>query len=303
MTLVKKRNIIQDCDLADELHENGFVIIKNLTGVDYQKLEVLYRNNHNFSVGEGGTFWSIYSQNFSYRMEIHYSLNTVLKPLLDTCFEDYKCMINAFVVKIAGSSSYMHLHRDSTAMDETQYSPISLWLPLCDVDENNGTLFVVPKTHHFAPLHRATTIPSDHRAIEEMCWKYATPIILKKGQAVIFDPRILHFSSPNLSNSNRVAVVSSIFPQEAPLETCYLNSDRNVIEIYNNEDDFMFTNPYFLVNNSLRPTRGKLIREIPFQDNNLSPLDFEGWCKAKRLTPSKFIPKSIFGSPIAEPNN
>lgn len=286
-----------------ELNLFGYSIVDTVQALDFNSIMRLYDTNHDFNDYKGGTFWSIYSQNISYKKEMHCQLNALLKTFLDNCFEDYKCMINAFVVKTTGSNSYLHLHRDTTAMDETQYSPISLWLPLCDVDENNGTLFIVPKTHHFAPLYRATTIPSDHRAIEEICWRYATPIILKKGQAVIFDPRILHFSSPNLSNSNRVIVVSSLFPKEAHLETCYLNSDRNVIEIYNNEDDFMFNNPHFLVNNSLRPTTGKLIKEIPFQDNNLSPIDFEGWCKAERLTPSKFIPKSIIGSPIAEPNN
>jgi hypothetical protein len=286
-----------------ELYSKGFVIIPTDNLIDYEAVSIFYNQTHHFTSGKGGTFWSIFSQDTAYKETVHKNLSVILKPFLDRIFINYRSMINAFVVKVAGSNSYMHLHRDTTSMDENIHSPISLWLPLNDVDENNGALYFVPKSHHLSPLYRAVTIPPDYRELEQYSWKYAVPIVLKRGEAVIFDPRLLHFSTPNLSDCNRVAIVSSIFPAEAKLETCYLNKKLMMIETYLNDDDFMFTNPNFLVNSMAKPISGRLNKQIPFIDYNLTAEFFDKWCKDSGLIPTDFIPKSTDGFPLPENQN
>lgn len=294
---------IKDSIIANELMEQGYSIVSLNELVDLDEIYDLYKNSHVFTSGSGGTFWSIYSQDIAYKQKVHDALGKIMGPLLHHYFTNFKTMINAFVVKVVGKNSYMHLHRDTTAMNETLFSPISLWLPLNTVDEDNGALFVVPKSHHLSPLYRAVTIPADYRDIEDICWQYAKKIFLQKGQAVIFDPRILHFSSPNISAENRVAIVSSIFHYSAALQICYLDNSKNEIEIYEQEDKFMIENQKFLINYLDKPAVGKLIKQLPFIDNPLSKPFFTNWCETNNLEKTYFTPVSTSGFPIAEAVN
>ena len=89
----------------------------------------------------------------------------------------------------------------------------SLWIALDDVDEENGTMYVLPKWHRHGTLERRAT--TDHMFPEEISPSALPPDVdqlaagyfLKAGEAGMHDTMIPHRSSPNGSDRWRRIIV------------------------------------------------------------------------------------------------
>lgn len=294
--------MIKSTEVEEELKTKGFSVgAVNRPGC-IPELKELYNSLHSLNTREsGGSFWSIYSRNEKYKREVHENIQRILKPLLDSLFEDYKCAICSFVVKLTGGNSYLHTHRDLSSMDETKYAPLSLWLPLQDVNAHNGPVYFLPGSHAGAYPYRSLNAPVFEEGLEPVCWNYGVPAYLKQGEMVLFDPRTLHFSPPNFSNETRIAVVCSIFPEAADLQLSYYNADEASMEVYSFADDFMITYPHFLSYPPVKPEGGTLVKKVPFYPTYLNAALLEEWCKEQGLKPTGFVPSNTDAFPVAEP--
>jgi ectoine hydroxylase-related dioxygenase (phytanoyl-CoA dioxygenase family) len=161
-----------------------------------------------------------------------------MKPIFETYFQNYKNVLNSFIVKIAGDKSEFALHQDSTSCDESKYSPLSLWIPLQDTNIDNGTLCVVPKTHQVFSNYRGVSIQPDYYKYEEEIRKYLMPIQLKAGDILVFDNRLVHYSPANKSKNDRIVVMCGLFDKEATFRICYQENKNEPIDIYHQADDF-----------------------------------------------------------------
>ncbi|MCX6199880.1 MAG: phytanoyl-CoA dioxygenase family protein, partial [Bacteroidetes bacterium] len=171
---------------------------------------------HNFEIAKGGMFYSLYSRDIEYRKTVHESIGEIMKPVYDSLFSDYKVVLNSFIVKVSGPESEFCLHQDSTSIDETKYSSLSVWIPLQDTNMSNGCMCVVPYSHRMFSPYRGISFEQPFESIEGTVRKYLYPIELKKGDIFLFDNRIVHNSVINTSGENRVVVMSGIYPKEAP---------------------------------------------------------------------------------------
>src|SRR5690606_38612988 len=73
----------------------------------------------------------------------------------------------------------------------------------CDVDENNGCLWVVPGSHKLGVLNHVDTFSHLGLDDEHWPWDRATPIHGKAGDAVFFHVNCIHGSKPNWSDKPR----------------------------------------------------------------------------------------------------
>jgi hypothetical protein len=272
------------------INELGYCIIGNIENKKKEDLLNLYNETHDFSnSSEGGMFYSLYSNNLEYREKVHSSVAKILKPLYDDFFEDYKIVLNSFIVKVKGEKSAFTLHQDSTSLDETKFSPISLWIPLQDTDITNGCLFVIPKSHNIVFPYRGISFKSIFSSIEDTLKPYLVPIELKAGDILAFDNRLIHYSHLNQSNNDRIIAMSGIFPKNAEFQMCYKNEENNPfspIEIYKQSDDYLLKNTLFFHNCTCSPEMGEKIKEIHLKVPVLSSIDFE--ILAKKFSITKF---------------
>lgn len=137
-------------------------------------------------------------------------LDPVVKPLLP----GYRSHVGAFVVKRPGPGSAMAAHRDWSSCDERRWWPVNVWVPLCDVDDQNGALVVHAGSHAGPWTPRGSGLEVVGR-----CAEAAPPQVLQlqAGKIVCYDPALLHSSGSNRSSGDRLAVAMSLQPTEARL--------------------------------------------------------------------------------------
>jgi ectoine hydroxylase-related dioxygenase (phytanoyl-CoA dioxygenase family) len=93
----------------------------------------------------------------------------------------------------------MAMHQDLSFVDQNVERGVHIWIPLVDVNHENGCLKVTPKSHRLmnhiaavgglmAPLHAVLEI------LEEDC---TVSVPMKAGEAFVFDERLIHGSEPN----------------------------------------------------------------------------------------------------------
>jgi hypothetical protein len=269
--------------LRQEIQTNGFSIVDLLDTATLDAMREIYRQEHQLKNEKGGMFYSVYSQDVAYRTRIHEALQHELITVFEKNFKDYNNGLNFFINKLSGDDSGFSIHQDSSAIDEFKYSTLSIWIPLQDVDETNGALWLVEKTQVMFSPFRSVSFYPPFSNIRETVKDYLKPIRLKAGQALIFDSRIIHASGKNLSGQDRLAVVSGILPKEASFQLSYQDKADDPIELYEQADDFLINYPNFFHDCVLRPTIGKKIGEAPFIFPKISAEQFETDCKALEI--------------------
>ncbi len=253
-----KHVVFKDDSLAGQIHETGFSKFDALSAKQLEKLNELFNAEHSFDVKEGGMFYSMYSRDKDYRKRVHETIGEILKSTLDAYFKDYKNVVNAFVVKLPGEKSEFYVHQDTTALDEFNFSPLSLWIPLHDITPENGALAIIEKTHWFFSPYRGVSFGFPFKKINDTIKKYLKPIYMKAGEVMCFDNRIIHNSLANTSGQPRVAVICGIFPKDAPFQTCYRAPEENSpLEMYTHDDNYMMDYPHFFYNCTDRPHFGE----------------------------------------------
>lgn len=280
--------VIKNTDFHSELKENGFLIAGNVGPDALQKLRVIHQENHAFEVQQGGMFYSVYSLDISYRKRIFEQLDEVLNPIYQTYFQQFKSVLHSFIIKVKGEKSEFTLHQDSTGLDEFQFSPVSVWIPLQDTDISNGCLCVVPKSHRIKVPYRGISFSGPFHAIESTVREYLHPIPMKAGDILFFDNRILHYSPANHSTQDRKVVMSGIFPQNASIISCYQDTqlDNSPIEIYEQAADFLLTGENFYHDCTIRPKTGEKITEVQPFNHVFSETDFLDFTRKVGIHPT-----------------
>jgi hypothetical protein len=270
--------VIKNDELRRSVETDGFAIVDLLSQEKVDALRDIYAQEHQVQDRKGGMFYSVYSQDTAYRKRIHLDMQALLKPSFEDLFSDYSNAINFFINKVSGNQSGFSLHQDSSAVDEFNHSVLSLWIPLQDVDESNGALWLIEKTQFMFSPYRSVSFPFPFAKIKDTLQRYLQPIPLKTGQALVFDNRIVHTSGQNSSGSDRIAVVSGILPQQAEFQFAYQASPEDPIELYGQEKDFLVNYPNFFHNCTDRPQIGVRLGEAPFVFPEVSKEKFEKDC-------------------------
>lgn len=277
----KRHTILKDAELSDLVHGQGFVKRKLLNDAQLTVLIKLYKENHSLDDNKGGMFYSIYSQDLAYRKKIHDGIAAIIQPVIDILCEDYKMMLNSFVVKVSGPESEFYLHQDTTGLDEWKHSPLSLWIPLQDVNEDNGCLGIIPHSQHFFSPYRSISFPSPFDHIQSEIKPYLQAQAMRAGEVLIFDNRVLHHSYKNNSGKDRIALICGLFPKEAEMLTCHKENYvcGGEVEVIKHTDDFLLRGINFLIDCQKRPETGESLgfREDPYIPIKLE--EFEVLCK------------------------
>lgn len=259
-----KARIFKDNALQARLNNNGFVIVDFLNAEELQRLNDAYSTLH--PDGVNGFYASTFSKDVDYRKKTDALIVKEMKRGMDAYFFDYKVHCGSFIIKGTDEKSKLNLHQDMTLLNESVSTGANIWIPLLDLNESNGAIQVLPKSHRLFKTYRGASIPNIYDGIEESIYNLMQPVYLKAGQAIIFDQSIIHGSPANRSQQPRPVINTFITHKDAGMQICYWNKaeGKSEIEIFEQDPDFMVNFLNFGHDIFNRPSIGKSIGTKPY---------------------------------------
>lgn len=299
-----KHNVFKNKSVENAFDEDGIIVIKSfLNAEEIDKLLEYYKEEHEKEPLTYSFYASTFSKNPEYRYRVFEKLYHVFKRSLDDTFMDYKPLGASMLIKKADPHSELQLHQDMTLLDEENFTSVSVWVCLCDVSEEqkNGVMYMLPGSHNFYRSYRFPTIPYPYQDFQDKVLTYLKPVNVKKGDAVIFNQSVIHYSPPNFSGMVRVAVDTFLTHKDASVYTVYkpADSDTNQLDLYLQDDDFLMKYPNFRENVFERPPIGVKVKEVHQDVIKTTPDEFGEMVK-KYSTGS---PCKVFEAHSFEPVN
>ena len=247
-----------------EFEKNGFIILPFYNESEINDLEALYYRLH--PEDEKGFFPSTFSKDKNYRTAADQGIRRICERSIDEYCQDVKVMCGSFIVKSPGPESGMCVHQDMSLIDESKYTGINIWVPLCDMTIENGALFVLPGSHRLFPTYRSSSIPEFFAPIMGEVIDYLQPVLIKAGQAVFFDQSIIHFSPPNYSDKIRIVTNTYFAHRDTEFRTYYWNKSEHSkkVEVFAQDDSFMTNFEQFGENIRDRPKIGVSLGMIDY---------------------------------------
>jgi len=136
--------------------------------------------------------------------------------------------------------------------------------------------------------------------------KYLQPLELKAGEILLFDNRLVHTSVLNQSGADRVVVMSGIFPSEARLISCYKDAGSTMVELIEQDEDFLLTYENFNHDCTCRPEVGRSLKFIEWDLRQMDEKTFVGLCRkygVKEVNHPAVVNTSKVQAIIGEPVN
>lgn len=259
--------IFRNAQQQSQFDADGFLKITLLENSDIEALSALFKKY--FPNPSQDFFSSSYENDFLLKKEISNSIGEILLPRLEQIFVNYTWFGSAFLSKGNGQRSEMPMHQDWTIVDETQFIALNIWTPLQQTTEANGTLEVIPGSHHWHDTLRAPTLPFYFNGFQNQIKGYLKPIPTQAGEAIVLNQAVIHYSKPNTTNDIRAAITTGIKTSGAPMIFHYWDKNKpGEIEQFSMDDDFLNSFTEFHQSIFKRPTLGKSLGTKAFTLKN-----------------------------------
>lgn len=224
-------------DIEKKLNTKGYAIFKLLTAEEVKEINLFFRTS---PLNEIFTTHAISDINHKVKVD----------EFLKSKFEKFNLPThnpfwgNFMYKKPFGEN--MQLHADWSYVDESKYKSYNVWSPLIDTNLKNGCLWIVPFSQQIVSSFRGVGLPRFYENEQELLKKrYAIPLKLKKGEAVIYDHRVIHFSNPNYSSKGRPAITMIYLPKNITYKHFYQNSKNQILEYEFKKSDFLLNLDFF----------------------------------------------------------
>jgi hypothetical protein len=262
------------------LQENGYAIVPFLIDEEIKSLTDFFYENH--PALPDGMYASSHAGDFAFRKKMNEEIKLVCKRAIDAIFVNATPLGATFMVKSKGEHGSLHPHQDWSIVDEEHFNSYNIWLPLVDVNEENGTLLILPDSHSTIKNIRGLNIPSSFENVMQEVWQYLVPINMKAGEALVYDHRLLHASSINKTTTPRLVIVYGLIPSAATMR--YYFGRENQIEEYECTPDF-----YFNETITQGPVGLKILQSIP----NNNPVVTPEFLEQQYAAPKSFFQKLL----------
>lgn len=139
-------------------------------------------------------------------------LKAELAEPLAAALPGFEPFIAAFIVKGGTLGDRVEFHQDWTYTEEPDTPAVLVWIPLVDVSQSNGALAMVRGSHRWSHGIRPSGAENPAAELQADLAAQAVLVPLRAGEAVFYDPAILHGSPPNVTASPRPAVAVGLRP-------------------------------------------------------------------------------------------
>jgi len=297
------RSVMRDEGLELNFQRDGYVEIPFLSTQEVEALKQKYfdslpRSGGQITASETGVAdsklitydFTFIDKNISYKQEVFKIITDFFAPHVKKWLADYKPIIANYIHK-KNDGGEVPLHQNWAFVDEHKCTSVSIWCPLVDSNEENGTLQVVPGSHKRFGEIRGPMIPWELENIKhDIIHDFLVPMNTKAGNAVVLDDSIVHYSAINKTNALRLTIQLILIPEEFPSIHYHMNSavnkeNVNVLEV--DHDFYMQFNPW------KQPEGAKQIRTLKYRHRDLSVEEFKKKLYAERIDEKQLVGVSI----------
>lgn len=247
--------LLRNHDKEERLTRYGFAVLDLLSSTEVESLLELYRREHPGPVS--GFMASVHLPDKGVRRRVNDGIAAIMGQPLERAFCNYRGLGGSFIVKGAGHREPLQPHQDWSIVEEDRFRSLNLWIALSDVDESNGAIRVLPGSHLRSTAVRGPNIPSTCTNDRETLWNATQSLVMRAGQVLAYDHRLIHASGPNLSAQPRIAAVFGLTHRFAELRYFYLQDQQ--IAVYRSHVRFMVEG-----NPPAGPGELELLRTTPF---------------------------------------
>lgn len=279
-----------DSELTERLATDGFVTFDLLRDFDLDGLKAIFKEHH--SANPEGFYATTHLDDKAKRKLLSDQAMSILACRIEAHFENIELLGGAFISKAPGEKGILPLHQDWNLVDEKVARSYNLWIPLVDVNEENGAMRILVGSHTKQQTYRGPNIPPVLYPISSEVDQHMVSLNMKKGEAVLYDHALWHSSPQNQTDQLRLAFVLGVVPQEADLK--YYQQKGDTVEEYASHPNFFFEN-----DRESGPDGLELIRTFHHPNSFLSKDEFEkvyfGKVESKKEAKKGFIQR-LFGS-------
>lgn len=231
---VKQLHIAVNAELENKLNETGYAVIDLLSTEEVAVFVNEYLLHFGNIERTPGRFTTLQDTTALLKKQMHNFIVRNIDAPLRKFFRDFTIPVSQFYIKKAHTSGDIDIHADSTLLLNHQLEPhYGIWVALVNTDETNGTLTVIPHSHKIQEAFFASSVSSYHVEHTEWLRQFEVPVKLKAGQAVIFDNNLLHNSTANKTDSNRLSFTFRIthFASQYCSFFCLNRDEKSSIEV------------------------------------------------------------------------
>ena len=157
-----------------------------------------------------------------YFKKILYKIDKIAEDLLDKSFLSFNVLNMQLFEKHPGISKPTRSHQDNAYFKLTPTTPLTFWIALDDIDEENGCLYYAPKTHltptrKHQRYHKDTTfrvrsgVPGLSLCLHEHPEEKDIPMICKSGDLFVHNCNLVHRAGKNNSVSRRRRAIGIVY--------------------------------------------------------------------------------------------
>ncbi|MBI1286617.1 MAG: hypothetical protein GC178_03470 [Flavobacteriales bacterium] len=264
--MIDHEPIFRDSVLNQRLFEEGYITLPFLNMKEIDQLKELFWEHHSQDEVEG-LYVSAHFKNDAQIHQISDAIQQIFKRAINEHIENGMTLGGTFISKPPHQTEPLQPHQDWSIVDESRYRSFTIWVPLDDVSEENGCMYVLPKSHEYVRGYRHISIDSVFGKIYDTVWKHMKPVHLKAGEAIVFDHALGHASKPNTTDKVRIAATHSLISKD-PEMRFYWNND-GVVEEYVGENDF-----YNTPEAKVGPGTLRKVRTLDFKPQQLNDEEF-----------------------------
>lgn len=213
--------------------------------------------------------------NEEYKRATNMLFKRIFNPIVDRLFHNYQVWNANLYVKPPGTGKF-EIHQNWTHVAEECQTSFTMWCPLVDTSEENGTLSLVEGSHKILPDIATMDVPYYFKNFEDkLISDYLKPIACKAGDAVIFEDGVIHFSDVNKSSSPRYALQILVGPKEVNPVYFYFNPHEPELgfELFEINEEFFMKNSYLRYRD--RPSGQRSLGHVPNKNQSLELNDFK----------------------------
>ena len=275
----KMKPLFKNSKQQEEFEQNGYIKLNALNQKEVNQLKALYaelnlkdEKGYGFHVGMDNK-----DKNLVQNMVTQ--IKEIALPKVAPYLTEMQTFTASFVVKDPNPQGVVPPHQDwSFVKNEEDYCSVTCWIPLQDVNINNGCLGVIDGSVHFFDSVRPSPSPQVGTPLKDhmfTIFPFLKLIEMKAGEALFFNNKTIHASPPNITNQARLAVGLGFTQKEAEICHYFLKpGTTDTLLQYNIDADFFLK--YDNAQLSEMYEKGKLIEgygtptEVPFHFEDLS---------------------------------
>ncbi len=231
--------IFRDRELNDSLFREGYVTLPFLNANEIENLKQIFWNYHAEIEETEGLYVSSHSNDDEAIQKMSDEIQAVFQPSIQKHIENGMTLGGTFISRPPHQTEPLQPHQDWSIVDESRFRSFTIWVPLEDTNDENGCMYVLPKSQEYARGYRHVTIPSIFGQIYDTVWGQMIPVHLKAGEAIIFDHALGHASKPNRSDKIRIAATHSLISND--FEMRFYWNNNGTVEEFEGESDYYNT--------------------------------------------------------------